>query len=61
MIAYEYYKYDPGKGYELLGSVSERRNDPERISRKSIMELFEKIFGDAFNPQEMAFIPVKIE
>jgi hypothetical protein len=61
MIAYEYYKYDPQKGYKLLGTVPERRNDPERISRKSILDLFEKFHGNSFNLNEITFIPVKME
>jgi len=61
MIAYEYYKYDPEKGYEFLGTVPERRNDPERISRKSILDLFEKFLGSSFDPNEITFIPVKVE
>jgi hypothetical protein len=60
MIAYEFYKYNE-KGYEFLGMLPERRNDPKRISRKSIMDYFEKVLGDSFNPNEIAFIPVTME
>jgi hypothetical protein len=60
MIAYEFYKYNPQKGYELLGTLSERRNNPERISRESVMDWFEKVFGDSGNSNEITFIPVKM-
>jgi hypothetical protein len=60
MIAYEFYMYIPEKGYELLVSLPERRNDPQRISRKSIMDMFEKVFGDSDGSKEITFIPVKM-
>jgi hypothetical protein len=60
MVAYEFYWYDPAKGYELLGILPERRNDPERITKKSIMDWAEKVFGTNLNPKDMYFIQVKM-
>lgn len=60
MIAYEFYWHDPAKGYELLGILPERRNDPERITQKSIMDWAEKVFGSNLSPKEIYFIQVKM-
>lgn len=60
MVAYEFYWYDPAKGYELLGILPERRSDPERITKKSIMDWAEKVFGTNLSPKDMYFIQVKI-
>jgi hypothetical protein len=60
MVAYEFYWYDPAKGYELLGILPERRNDPERITKKSIMDWAEKVFGTNLSPKDMYFIQVKM-
>jgi hypothetical protein len=37
MVAYEIYCSDPGKGYELLGILPERRKKPRRITEASVM------------------------
>lgn len=37
MVAYEIYCSDPGKRYELLGILPERRKKPERITEASVM------------------------
>ncbi len=60
MIAYEFYWHDPAKGYKLLGILPERRNDPGRITKKSIMDWAEKVFGTNLSPKDMYFIQVKI-
>ena len=60
MVAYEFYWYDPSKGYELLGILPERRNDPERITKKSIMDWAKKVFGTNLSPKDMYFIQVKM-
>ena len=37
MVAYEFYWHDEGKGYELLGVLPERRKNPARITKNSVM------------------------
>ena len=61
MIAYEFYWFNPNKGYELLGILPERRNDPKRISKKSIMDWSKKVFGGSVSPSEITFIQVKTD
>ena len=60
MVAYEFYWHDPVKGYELLGILPERRNDPERITKKSIMDWAGKTFGPKLSPKDIYFIQVKM-
>ncbi len=61
MVAYEFYRYDPVKGYELLGVLPERRKDPSRITQKSVMGWAEKIFGDDLSAKDIYFIEVTID
>ena len=46
MVAYEIYEHDPVKGYGLIGVLPERRKNPARITKGSIinwgMKFFEK-------------------
>ncbi len=46
MIEYEFYRSNPvTKREELLGVLEERRKDPSRITRESVMGWAEKVFG----------------
>ena len=60
MVAYEFYWLDPIKGYELLGVLPERRKNPERITRKSVMGWMEKVFGNKFSTKDIYFIQMAI-
>jgi hypothetical protein len=60
MVAYEFYWRDPGKGYELVGVLPERRKNPERITQKSVMGWAEKILGDNLSTKDFYFIQVTI-
>jgi hypothetical protein len=60
MVAYEFYWYDPAKGYELLGVLPERRKNPKRKTQKSVMGWAEKIFGDNLSTKDFYFIQVTI-
>jgi hypothetical protein len=44
-IGYEFYWRDDIQGYQFVRAVAERRKDPARITRESIMNLGKKIFG----------------
>ena len=60
MVAYEFYRYDPVKGYELVGVLPERRKHPERITQKSVMGWAEKMFGNILSTRDIYFIQVTI-
>jgi hypothetical protein len=38
MVAYEVYSYHETKGYELIGILPERRKDPKRITKESVLK-----------------------
>ncbi len=59
MVAYEFYWLDPIKGYELVGILSERRKNPERITQKSVMGWVEQVFAN-FSTKDIYFIQVTI-
>jgi hypothetical protein len=44
-IGYEFYWRDDIQGYQFVRAVAERRRDPARITRESIMNLGRTIFG----------------
>lgn len=61
MIAYEFYRSNPAtKREELLGVLEERRKDPSRITRESVMGWAEKVFGQDASVKDIYFIPVNI-
>lgn len=60
MVAYEFYRLDEMKGYELLGVLPERRKDSARISEKSVLGWADKYFGNKFCTEEIYFIPITI-
>ena len=60
MIGYELYWHDPIKGYQLIGVLPERRRNPERITKESVMNWGKKYFGYNLNLNEMFFLEVEI-
>ena len=61
MIEYEFYRSNPvTKREELLGVLEERRKDPSRITRESVMGWAEKVFGQDISVKDIYFIPVNI-
>jgi hypothetical protein len=61
VIEYEFYRSNPvTKREELLGVLEERRKDPSRITRESVMGWAEKIFGQDVSVKDIYFIPVNI-
>ena len=61
MIEYEFYRSNPvTKREELLGVLEERRKDPSRITRESVMGWAEKVFGQDMSVKDIYFIPVNI-
>jgi len=60
MIAYEFYLRDPVRGNELVGVLPERRNNPARITQKSVLNWVKKVFGNSLNNKDIYFIRVAI-
>jgi len=60
MVAYEFYIIN-GKGNEhLLGILPERRKNPERITRESIMNWGRKILEGKAEAESIYFIEVNV-
>ncbi len=60
MIGYELYWRDPIKGYQLIGVLPERRKNPKRITKESVLNWGKKYFGNNLNLNEMFFLEVEI-
>jgi hypothetical protein len=60
MEAYEFYRRDPVKGYELLGILPERRKNPTRITQKSVIKWGRMLLSDNMNGKSIFFKKVTI-
>ncbi len=56
MIAYEFYWRDPIRGYQPIGVQPERRKNPERITKESVMNLAKELTGG--NVDDIFFIKI---
>jgi len=56
MIAYEFYWRDPIRGYQPIGVQPERRKNPERITKESVINLAKKLTGG--NVDDIFFIKI---
>jgi hypothetical protein len=61
MVAYEFYFRDPIKGYQLIGTLPERRKSPLRITQESVMNWVSKILGENMNFNDIFFITITID
>jgi hypothetical protein len=60
MIGYELFWRDPIKGYRLIGVLPERRRNPKRITKKSVLDWGETYLGNDLNLNEIFFLAVEI-
>ena len=61
MLAYEFYRRDGINGDHLIGILPERRRDPKRITRGSIMKWVRNIVGNGRNIDHIFFIKVTLD
>ena len=61
MVAYEFYWRDPIKGYQLIGTLPERRKNPLRITQESVMKWVRKILGENIDVNGIFFITITID
>ncbi len=61
MLIYEIYAFNKKKGYELTGALPERRKNPTRITKKSVMRWGRMLLGDDADRKEIFFKPVTIQ
>ncbi len=60
-MAYELYLYDELKGYELIGILPERRKDPKRITKESVLRWGRMLIGDSAGDKNIFFKQIKID
>ena len=60
MIGYELYCWRDSKGYELIGVLPERRKNPQRLTKESVLNWGQKYFAIELNLDDMYFVEVEI-
>jgi hypothetical protein len=61
MLVYELYALKKKKGYELIGVLPERRKNPARITKNSVMNWAKMLSGDEVNSKDIFFKPVRLD
>jgi hypothetical protein len=61
MVAYELFSYDEKNGYEFIGILPERRKNPERITKESVLNWGRMILGDNADGKKIFFKSVGID
>ena len=61
MIGYAFYSLDPIAGYHVLGILPERRKNPIRKIRNSVLDWGKAFFGNKLGNNEIFFIQVTID
>jgi len=61
MLVYELYAFNKKKGYELIGILPERRKNPARITKNSVMNWVTMLSGDDVDSKDIFFNPVRID
>jgi hypothetical protein len=60
VVGYELYRWHGAKGYDLIGILPERRNDPQRVTKESVLNWGQKYFGVHLNLGETYLVEVDI-
>ncbi len=60
MVAYQFYVIDDQSEFHLLGVLPERRENPSRISRESIIKWGKSVVGDSVSANHLYFIQVEL-
>jgi len=61
MLAHEFYLRDPVEGYQHIGTLPERRMNPARITKESVMNWAREILGDGIDFDSLSFITIRID
>jgi hypothetical protein len=62
MVGYELYRWrDLRKVYEWIGVLPERRNNPQRVTKESVLNWGQKYFGIHLNLGDMYFIQIETD
>ena len=61
MVAYELFSYDEKNGYEFIGILPERRKEPKRITKESVLNWGRMVLGNNADGKKIFFKSIKIE
>ena len=61
MVAYEFYWRDPEGRYQIIGVLPERRKNPMRITRESVMNWGKMLLGNDVDSKNIFFRRVTID
>ena len=61
MVAYELYTFNKKKGYEFIGVLPERRKNPMRITKGSVLNWGKSLLGDDVDSKNIFFKRVAID
>ena len=61
MLAYELYTFNKTIGYELIGVLPERRKNPARITKNSVMNWVKSLSCDNVDSKNIFFKPVRLD
>jgi hypothetical protein len=61
MVANKLYLYDKVEGYKLFGILPERRKDPKRITKESVLKWGRMLLGDSADDKKITFKQMIVE
>jgi len=61
MVAYELFSFDKKNGYEFIGILPERRKDPKRITKDSVVNWGRMVLGNRSEGKQILFNRVAME
>ena len=61
MVAYELFSFDEKNGYEFIGILPERRKDPKRITKESVVNWGRMVLGNDSYGKKILFNRVTME
>jgi hypothetical protein len=59
MVAYEFYWRDEKEKEHFIGILPERRTNPERITKESVLNWGWKVVGDSSDVKNIYFVQVE--
>jgi hypothetical protein len=60
MTAYEFYYRDEKGKEHFIGILPERRKDPKRITKESVLNWGWKVIGDSSDVEDIYFVSVDV-
>ena len=61
MVAYELFSYDKKNGYNFIGILPERRKDPKRITKESVLNWGRMVIGSNTRDKKIFFKSVTVD